>query len=514
MNPHAPCGPMRLLAAAGLLAVALSGCLNTSNPVSPAGAGLPLEVPGVVVHRAGVALPLGPEEVLGAVPRVVEKLLGTRGAEPNLGVTSTGAIFVSSGDLVLRSRDLGDTWEQVYEFGSVHGPNATRATEDPIRNSDPMLWVDAATDRVFNFPMWPILACSWGAWSDDDGETWTERPMACGLPGVDHQKVATGPFVEGGPLRPTGSYPNVVYYCYNKLLTTNCAVSTDGGLTFPVDSVVFEGECAGLNGHPAAAPNGTAFVPIGDQCPTENFVGRSFDNGLTWEVLKIRTGGLGSAETDAEVAVTPDGTSYYFFRALADHKVYVMRSRDAFDTNDGPFLVSPPDVVSTRFLAMAAGSDGRLAFAYLGSRDSAARPGEVPDSARWHLFTTFTLDADAPEPTFVTLQVTPPEDPVQIGYTWEAGGGDPGRNLLDFIDGVVGKDGRFYVAFTDGCTADCAGNRSATKHQSRARDTALAVQVEGPSLVDATDATPPGSPEALAPNTAALTDAAARVRRA
>lgn len=496
---------MRALALLAASVVALSGCLSASTlnenlAVPP--------LPAAVVHRAGLPLDVAPQSVLGAAPQVVQKLLGTRGAEPNIGVTGSGAIFVSSDDYVMRSRDLGDTWEQVYEFGTVHPPDPLNMFlgNDPVGNGDPMLWVDPDTDRIFAPMMFPVLLCSEGIWSDDDGETWQDVPMRCGLPGVDHQKLATGPYVEGSPLVRTGDYPNVVYYCYNSardLLTggaTNCAVSTDGGLTFPYDNTAADGgSCGGINGHPTAAPNGTVFVGLGESCGTP-WVARSEDNGMSWRQFELHVDGLGEAEADPEVAVTPNGMTYYAWRASTDSRLYVVRTADAFATISKPILVSPPDVTSTRFVAMSAGDDGKLAFAYLGTRDTSARPGQANDETRWHLFTTFTVDAEAREPTFVTVQVTPEEDPVQIGYQWEGGGGDPARNLLDFIDSVIGDDGRFYVAFTDGCTEHCAYNATATKQNSRARNTSLAVQLQGPVLRSAATEPAPAQPEAAAPS--------------
>jgi hypothetical protein len=475
---------MRLLAALLALATLAAGCITTANldPAALPGAALP----EVAVHRAGLPLDVPAAQVLGSVPGVVQRLVGERGAEPNLGMTSSGALFVSAFDHVMRSTDQGLTWESVYEFGTVRTPEGTPIVgTDPIGNSDPMLWVDPVTDRVFAPGMWPPLVCAQATFSDDDGASWYDMPMGCNplAPPFDHQKLATGSFVEGSRLAALRQdYPNAVYLCYNKLVATHCQLSADGGRTWPFDVPVASGaQCGGINGHPTAAPDGTLYVPLGFSCgqPT---VARSADNGFSWRVVPIRVGGLGQAELDPEVAVSPDGTAYYFFRAAQDHRVYVVRSTDGFDTTSRPFLVSPPDITSTRFAAMAAGDDGVLAFAYLGTRDTAGAPGDAHDEARWHLFTTFTRDATAEQPTFVTVQVTPAEDPVQIGYTWEGGGGNPGRNLLDFIDGIIGPDGRFYVAFTDGCTEDCAGNATATKRQSRARDVALAVQVDGPLL--------------------------------
>lgn len=66
---------------------------------------------------------------------------------------------------------------------------------------------------------------------------------------------------------------------------------------------------------------------------------------------------------------------------------------------------------------------------------------------------TQSFDADAEGPTFLSHQVTPAEDPVQVGCVW-LGGGTGGRmgcrNLLDFIDMTHNPDGRWYIAITDG----------------------------------------------------------------
>ncbi len=442
-------------------------------------------ITGLAVHRAGAFVDEDAVARLGAVPVVVERLLGTSGGEPNVGVTSTGAAFVSSGDRAMRSRDVGRSWQEVFNFGTYTLPPDGRGIGDFHSNSDPMLWVDPTTDRVFLPAMWPALVCSDVAFSDDEGATWFTRPLGCGLPGVDHQKLATGPRARASPMAaaPGVAYPNVVYYCYNKLATTDCAVSVDGGLTFPLETVALRG-CGGIAGHPAAAPDGTVYVPAGNNCNTP-VIAVSRDNGLTWtsRMPLPLYGGPGEEEIDPEITVTPDGTAYYMWRASRDHRMYVIRSADGFATYDGPFLVSPPDVRSTNFAGMTSGDDGRIAFAYLGTRDTDRNAGDAPAGTRWHLFVTLTFDADADEPTFVTTQVTPAADPVQVGHIWQGGGGNAARNMLDFIDLHHGPDGRIWVAFTDGCTRNCAGKATAQPSDSRASDTAVAVLVAGPSLL-------------------------------
>ncbi|HVL87434.1 MAG TPA: sialidase family protein [Candidatus Thermoplasmatota archaeon] len=477
---------MRALGA-GLIvaAVTLAGCLGGDNVEQQSiSTETAISLPaGLSIHVGEKAVVRDVATVLGSAPKMVERLLGNRGGEPTLGVTESGAIFVASGDMVMRSRDGGATWEKVFEFGPVRLPVAAPVVgSDPVRNFDPMLWVDRETNMIWNAPMYPPLVCSYGTMSTDDGETWFEHPAQCGFePPMDHQKIAIGPPAAGG-LQPTGSYSKILYYCWNQLIATKCSVSTDGGLTFLRTVTIADStQCGGINGSPAPAPDGTVYVPLGRNCG-KPAVAVSRDNGQTWKVNILDDGGLGNEEIDPDITVTPDGTAYYVYRAKADHRIYLLRSTDGFETVQGPFLVSPPDVTSTNFVAIASGDDGRIAVAYLGTRDTDANAGRAEPETKWYLFATFSFDAAEAQPTFVTTQISAPENPVQIGYIWQGGGGDPGRNMLDFIDAVVGPDGRFVVAFTDGCTADCDGNPEATQGNSRARDTAIAILESGPSL--------------------------------
>lgn len=483
--------------ASALLLLALAGCLGAPPPSGPPEplAAPPAAASRTVAHDAtGALVDLGAAlDAIGApareAPRWTTRLLGTPGPEPTLGITSSGAVFLQALDTTMRSVDGGRTWEAVYDFG-VDG-----APVDPLGTNDPVLWVDPLTDRVFVDHMFPALACSSRVWSDDDGATWTHKPMTCGLPVQDHQKLATGPYAGAAP--PTAAlYPNVVYYCYNKFASTNCAVSFDGGLTHPLDvpvAIDARDGCAGVNGHPAAAPDGTVYVPLTHRSFTyagstgqpvdcgAPYVAVSEDNGRTWRVSR-GPDAFGGEGLDADITVTPDGTAYMLYQGV-DHLQYLARSRDRFATWEGPWTVTPPDVASTVFSAIASGDDGRIALAYLGNRDTKEAPSDAPAETRWHLFVATSLDADGERPTFVTQQATPDDDPVQIGCVWLFGGASECRNLLDFIDLHASPEGRPYVAFADGCTEACAGRADATDADSRASEAAVAYLERGPSLL-------------------------------
>lgn len=474
-------------AVAMMLALALvAGCAGRDGeaPVPSTG-----EVPGpsgitAVAGQAGAngtATQL-PAEFLAGL-RVDDVHLGVQGAEPNVGVTSSGAVFATAFETIMRSTDSGLSYGPVYsqQVGST---------------SDPMLWVDPWTDRIFSPQMFPILLCSSFIVSDDDGATWTEVPgVSCGLPVIDHQKVASGPPPQGSVFTPGPLYPNLVTYCYNKVTATHCAVSVDGGLRFVHDAVVdtsplapsvdTQFSCGGLNGHQHHAADGTIYVPYGFNCG-QVFVGVSTDGGFSYTRRNLGVPNIG---LDPEVASTPDGTAYLFSKS-PEGFAYVLRSRDRFATYEGPFTVSPPEAKTTAFLGMTAGSDGRLAFGYLGTDDPAGVEDDVDATAVWHAYVTMTLDAGAPSPTFVTVRAS--GDPVQRGSICMLNACQPddpddadsptNRNLLDFVDLHAGPDGRFFFAYADGCTSKGCLAPDGEPRDSRDSELVVARLAVGPSL--------------------------------
>lgn len=429
----------------------------------------------------------------GLLPVAVEQLVPGFGAEPNIGVTSSGNIFVSVLDEVYRSSNGGKDWELVFTFTTPNYPE----TEDEFGTADPMLWVDPITDRVYSNHMHPAILCSYLAWSDDEGEpgTWTERPAACGVPYLDHQKVMTAPHGPNSPFPAHPAYPNALYICVNKLeFGTWCAVSHDGGITYPYDRQIYQPDqpfCAYINGHPAPFPDGTVAVGLGgfgSVCDRPATVVVTQDDGLTWS-SRVCAPEQGQTEIDPDITVTPDGTAYMLYRGW-DQLHYLMRSTDNFQTCD-VFRVSPPDHTMGVFAGITSGDDGRIAMGYLATRDEQAGDGRTPSNATpgttWHAYVTVSENADSENPVFVTQQVTPEEDPVQVGCVWMMGGGGGPqrcRNLLDFIDMVRDDDGRFYVAITDGCVPrnGCTGDTDAAAFQSRDRTIGVAVQDHGWSL--------------------------------
>ena len=445
---------------------ALAGCVDDAGPGgAPAGVLDPLPAVGAAFDGLGNAVPL-PEEARGLAQYVISDL-GHEGAEPTLGVTSSGAVFVVSDTAVLRSRDHGATWEDV-----------TPAANWPAWSLDPYLWVDVDTDRVFVDHLY--VGCSYLMWSDDEGASWLTQPAACGTPVNDHQTLATGRPAAGVT---TPLYPNVVYYGYNGLAYTGVTRSLDGGATWgPATVAIGPEDCGGLNGHIKTAPDGTVYVPAAG-CD-EPVVAVSRDSGLTWEQHVIDTGGAGRSTPgdDPSVALDAQGNAYLVWPGK-DARMYGSVSADGGRTWSPAFRVSPPHVASSLFPVSAAGDPGRVAFAYYGttadtSEWDSVNSADAAEHTRWHLFVTYSLDAlEGADATFVTVQVTPDDDPIQVGSIWNGGGGRPDRNLLDFFDMVRDAEGRVFIAYTDGCRA-CD-----EPDDSRRSDTMVAVLHEGPSLL-------------------------------
>jgi hypothetical protein len=85
------------------------------------------------------------------------------------------------------------------------------------------------------------------------------------------------------------------------------------------------------------------------------------------------------------------------------------------------------------------------------------------------------------------MRISP--DPVQIGSICLNSGdcrdiGGSNRNLLDFNDLHIDRDGRVYIAFADGCTGDCAVGNNSTPEDSRSRRGSVYYLSNGPSLFE------------------------------
>ena len=261
------------------------------------------------------------------------------------------------------------------------------------------------------------------------------------------------------------------------------------------------GACSALHGHLRVSPDGTAYLPLkgcGGTFSTNNgtnteYVGGqpslsiSPDNGTTWTIHRVPStmvpNGLGTGsnmvenpdESDPSVGITrQSGWLYYGWenghnptdlKNGDQTQAMVSVSKDHGTTWSPPTDVSSPlGLHNVQFPEVIAGDDNRAAFAFLGTTtigddQTNAFTNMVPKPF-WHLFISTTYDGGA---TWSTVDATP-DKPVQRGCIDLQGTTIPPsgrldpcnssqRNLLDFNDITVDKDGRVLVAYTDGCAA-------------------------------------------------------------
>lgn len=471
-----------------VITLSLSGCFGEPETIPETEVVIEDDVRVFVTDRNGESLGITPLEMMFQFSDV-----GETGKEPSIGITSSGCIFFIAMEKVMRSCDAGLTWEE---------------SQDPVMcsptTSDPYGWVDPITDRVFGVQMIG-LETSWICWSDDDGETWMGNPHDSGTtPLNDHIKLASGPWTDSGYGalgQFTGSfYETAVYYCYNKLAGIFCFTSFDGGASFEAGGQIvgLATTNGGLHGAISTAPDGTVYVTPRVATPT---VIVSKDNGFSWsERYMGEDVGTPNPRKNSEVSADTASNAYHVWTG-ADEGIYMSRSMDSGETWEQESIrVSPVEVISSVFPQTDAGDPGRIAITYLGSEngemlnqsDIDGNPWDgnahyAPNNATYHLYITFSLNALDDEPVFHTYRVT--DDPVQVGSICLNSGdcrdiGGSNRNLLDFNDLHIDREGRVYVAFADGCTGDCATSENATAADSRDGRGSVYYLASGPSLYE------------------------------
>jgi hypothetical protein len=400
--------------------------------------------------------------------------IGESAGEPSIGVNwKSGNVFYIAELDTLRVRfdDCVTPAQATWEDKSF--------LTTSLLTLDPILFTDPVTGRTFVSQL--ASKCSSMAYTDDDGESWLPS-LGCGInSGVDHQTVGGGPFAppltrsSGGTL-----YPHAVYYCSQDAVTAQCAVSLDGGVTFgPAIPIYNLTQCGGLHGHVKVGPDGTAFVP-NKSCGGRQAVVVSTNNGLTWQVRPVP--GTVSGAWDPAAAVGSDGT-LYMGMASGGHP-YVAVSYD-----HGTSWQALQDVgrafgiQNTAFPVMVAGDGDRAAFGFLGSAEAGDAGGTNPASNHvWYPYVAITTDRGR---TWSTVNVSP-GDPVQRGDVCAQGTTcSAARNLLDFNDMAVDREGRILFAYADGCVGACAGGPPNT---AGAKAT-IARQTTGPRLFAAYDGT-------------------------
>jgi hypothetical protein len=387
------------------------------------------------------------------VPPVVNGTrLGRTANEPSLGVNwRSGAVMYQS-DLETLRVTFDDTVTPARSTWVNVGSTITS-----IDSLDPILFTDAQTGRTFVSQLY--AACSLMAFTDDDGASWFQNPIGCGIATfVDHQTVGGGPFPPGfAASDPLFNYKNSVQYCAQDVASAQCAVSMNGGLTFGLGTPAYLiTDCGGLHGHIRTGPDGTLYLPNKD-CAGQVGIHVSTDNGATWNKYLIP--GSRAADSDPWVDVGATGTVYLGWIDGNNHPT-IAASHDRGQSWSTPVDVGVAHGIENAvFASVAAGDDSRAAFSFIGTT-LAGDPQGATFQGVWHLYVAFTYNGGQ---SWTTYDATP-NDPVQRGCIWLGGGSNPCRNLLDFMGITVDKQGRVLVGYADGCIDDPfnAANRCAS----------------------------------------------------
>lgn len=367
-------------------------------------------------------------------------------------ITPTSGVAVGWDASIAKSEDGGESWTDV-------GPRTVGDRSMPPETNDPYIYADPATGRIFTFHMSPILTCSIMSWSDDGGESWQTNPHGCSPTVIwDHQTMVAA--------KPRGTetngYPNILHQCVNAVYAAMCATSTDGGATWGPSVPAYVNEnvtsnCGAQHGHLAAGPDGQVYLPT-SFCGTNPMVYVSDDDGLSWRKSVIAD--VDTPFVDPTVSVDSKGNLYAAFIDEAGW-LYFASSRDNAKSWSKPIPVA--EGYTANMPVIVAGDPGKVAIAYPGTDDLVKGYGtkgyiEEPDpqllkKVAWGANYTVSTNALSPHPSFSTVVATG-SDPIGRGRMCVRA--TRCDYLIDFIEAVIGSDGRPYASFVDGCLDACA----------------------------------------------------------
>jgi len=479
--------------------------------------------PLLLVAALAVAAPLATSSQAAPsaqVARYTPYAVGFNSGEPSIGYdTSKDVALFQAGTKTIKMR-----WDAKNKLttSDVTAPTS-KATLDPI------LFVDQQTSRTFVSQL--ILVCSLSSVSADAGATW-KTSEGCG-PDVllDHQTIGAGPYRPEGKPATAGltGYPNAVYYCAQNGYSGACARSDDGGITYlpgvpayntPANAVgdPYGGACSAIHAHLRVAPDGVVYlpnkgcggIPTGQNLTNSEFFGGtpavsvSEDNGNTWTVRKVNWPKDAHSQDESDPSAAADKSNAVYlgwedginpsetvYGTTSAAKISV--SRDHGKTWTKPYDVSSAlGLKNVQFPEVIAGDAGRAAFSFIGTKGVGddQHKGFVGE---WHLYIATTLDGGK---SWSTVDTTP-KDPVQRGCISLQGTSNKTatdanickqRNLLDFNDITVDKQGRVLVAYSDGCVDACdtdlvSGSKGARSMVMR--------QASGPLLYRSSSVAPP-----------------------
>jgi hypothetical protein len=330
-------------------------------------------------------------------------------------------------------------------------------TTAPRAFGDPYLFTDRDTGRTFvaqEMGLTPLGSTM--EFTDNDNAPFTPSTGSGAPSGVDHETVGGGPFHTPIPTGVNPLYQNSVWYCSQSIADAVCSISLDGGMTFgPAVPMFSVKDCSGLHGHIKIGPDGTAYVPdraCGGSLPfhtganARQAVIVSEDNGITWKIRSIPTATT-LTDRDPSVAIDAGGTVYFAYQAGDGHSHVVVSSDKGVNWGSDTDVGVQVGVQNSLFHASAAGDAGRAAITFFGTEMGGSGYANPDFPGVWYLYVSTTFDGGA---HWTTQNVTP-GDPIQRGGICGSGAC---RNLLDFFDATIDKEGRILVGYDDGCISD------------------------------------------------------------
>src|SRR5947209_16564208 len=452
------------------------------------------EAPGTLVQVASSSQ--------GPTAHTVE-YIGHDAGEPSVGVnwnspnSATGVTNFQS-DLQTLFTKFDDSCPSSGQKATWYNSSAPTSL---FVDSDPIGFTDRDTGRVFAGELTLTSPSCKVSFTDTDGLDALGQPTSAGWSpssgplgsGIDHETIGGGPYHTPVPSLPT-PYPRAVYYCSQDLVTAFCLRSDDGGATYGPPVATYTSQCGGLHGHVKVAPDGTVYLP-NNSCGGTGAVVVSEDNGLTWSVRPVQNASTQTRANanlqDPAVGIDNNGKAYFAMSsstvtgsATGGSNAIVATSTDRGQTWQNIYDVRAVyGLKNIAFPAAVAADASRAAVAFYGSTTSG--DGSANSfSGLWHLYVASTFDGGL---HWITTDVTP-KDPMQRGCIWMHGGADICRNLLDFFDMTVDKQGRVQVGYVDGCAdGACAQAALSAKGNAYTARGVIARQSSGRRLIASFD---------------------------
>ena len=432
--------------------------------------------------------------------------MGHDAGEPSVGVNWKSPNSVAG--VTNFQSDLQTLFIKFNDSCPSNGQKATwynsAAPTSQFVDSDPIGFTDRQTGRVFAGELTLLSPTCKVSFTDTDGLNGLGQPSLAGwtpsegsgIPAsVDHETIGGGPYHAPIPSLPT-PYPHAVYYASQSLVVLNVpqvSRSDDGGLTFG-PSVLTTSACGGLHGHIKVAPDGTVFIP-NNSCSGQGAVLVSENNGISWSIRQVPGTTTNPAFQDPQVGIDNNGRVYFVMSSATStgSQAVVATSDNHGVTWKNVFDVGAAYKLRNVFYpaAVAAGAN-RAAVAFYGSTTGGDGSANSFNGV-WHLYVANTFDGGKTWTTTDAIDQAGPSvararNPMQRGCIWAHGGADICRNLLDFFDMTVDKQGRVEVGYVNGCAdGPCAQAAATAKGNAYTARGVIARQSSGRRLIASFD---------------------------